>query len=167
MRNTYRDQANEKQRRGLIESAARFAGWNMIPNIKKVFGLDMAQLLLDVLCFGKDADLPDGLLDQEPYYVADCHLYPQHFKQNGQIPETAEDLVIEAIDIPDGLLKGDTEIVSFSAAAPGTSVDLTLFEAFNSIAAFELKGSNSQDVAESIRQIQQHAKLTAKYVLPV
>ncbi|MEC2087065.1 carboxylate--amine ligase, partial [Bacillus inaquosorum] len=51
--------------------------------------------------------------------------------------------------------------VSFSAAAPGTSVDLTLFEAFNSIAAFELKGSNSQDVAESIRQIQLHAKLMA------
>ncbi|PJZ01491.1 MULTISPECIES: alanine--anticapsin ligase [Bacillus] len=152
---------------GLIESAARFAGWNMIPNIKKVFGVDMAQLLLDVLCFGKDADLPNGLLDQEPCYLADCHLYPEHFKQNGQIPETAEDLVIEAIDIPDGLLKGDTEIVSFEAAAPGTSVDLTLFEAFNSIAAFELKGSNSQDVADSIRHIQQHAKLTAKYVLPV
>ncbi|MCI3988284.1 carboxylate--amine ligase, partial [Bacillus vallismortis] len=54
------------------------------------------------------------------------------------------------IDIPDGLLMGDTEIVSFEAAAPGTSVDLTLFEAFNSIAAFELKGSNSQDVADSI-----------------
>jgi L-amino acid ligase len=44
---------------------------------------------------------------------------------------------------------------------------LSLFEAFNSIASFELKGSNSQDVADSIKQIQQHAKLTAKYVLPV
>ena len=54
----------------------------MIPNIKKVFGVDMAQLLLDVLCFGKEADLPKGLLEQEPCYVADCHLYPQHFKEN-------------------------------------------------------------------------------------
>lgn len=152
---------------GLIESAARFAGWNMIPNIKKVFGVDMAQLLLDVLCFGKEADLPKGLLEQEPCYVADCHLYPQHFKENGQLPETAVDFVIESIDIPDGVLKGDTEIVSFSAAEAGTSVDLRLFEAFNSIAAFELKGSNSGDVAESIKQIQQQAKLTAKYALPV
>nr|MDH3098335.1 ATP-grasp domain-containing protein [Bacillus velezensis] len=152
---------------GLIESAARFAGWNMIPNIKKVFGVDMARLLLDVLCFGKEADLPKGLLEQEPCYVADCHLYPQHFKENGQSPETAVDFVIESIDIPDGVLKGDTEIVSFSAAEAGTSVDLRLFEAFNSIAAFELKGSNSGDVAESIKQIQQQAKLTAKYALPV
>ena len=38
-------------------------------------------------------------------------------------------------------------------------VDLALFEAFNGIVSLELKGSSSQDVAASIRNIQKQATI--------
>ncbi|MGG3623561.1 ATP-grasp domain-containing protein [Bacillus gobiensis] len=144
---------------GLIESAARFAGWNMIPNIKKVFGVDMAKLLVDVLIEGKQAALPSKLLNTPPFYIADCHLYPHHFKKNGQLPDTASTIKIDSIDIPFDALVGDTEIVSQSTAEKGSIIDLKLFEAFNGIVSLELKSSSSQDLAASIRNIQKRARL--------
>ncbi|MBR3205858.1 MAG: ATP-grasp domain-containing protein [Bacillus sp. (in: Bacteria)] len=144
---------------GLIESAARFAGWNMIPNIKKVFGVDMAKLLIDVLVDGKKAVLPKQLLSGHTFYVADCHLYPQHFKESGLIPPEATHITIDHVSIPEGAFVGDTAIVSQSFPAKGTMVDLALFEAFNGIVSLELKGSSSQDVAASIRNIQKQATI--------
>ncbi|WP_138826641.1 ATP-grasp domain-containing protein [Bacillus altitudinis] len=144
---------------GLIESAARFAGWNMIPNIKKVFGVDMAKLLIDVLVDGKKAVLPKQLLSGHTFYVADCHLYPQHFKESGLIPPEATHITIDHVSIPQEAFVGDTAIVSQSFPAKGTIVDLELFEAFNGIVSLELKGSSSQDVAASIRNIQKQATI--------
>lgn len=46
------------------------------------------------------------------------------------------------IDILDGFLKGDIEIVIFLVVVSGILVDLILFEVFNFIVVFELKGSN-------------------------
>lgn len=144
---------------GLIESAARFAGWNMIPNIKKVFGVDMAKLLIDVLVDGKKALLPKQLLYGHTFYVADCHLYPQHFKESGLIPPEATHITIDHVSIPEGAFVGDTAIVNQSFPTKGTMVDLALFEAFNGIVSLELKGSSSQDVAASIRNIQKQATI--------
>ncbi|NEU51555.1 ATP-grasp domain-containing protein [Bacillus altitudinis] len=144
---------------GLIESAARFAGWNMIPNIKKVFGVDMAKLLIDVLVDGKKAVLPKQLLSGHTFYVADCHLYPQHFKESGLIPPEATHITIDHVSIPEEAFVGDTAIVNQSFPAKGTMVDLALFEAFNGIVSLELKGSSSQDVAASIRNIQKQATI--------
>ncbi|MFV5963514.1 ATP-grasp domain-containing protein [Bacillus sp. AK25] len=144
---------------GLIESAARFAGWNMIPNIKKVFGVDMAKLLIDVLVDGKKAVLPKQLLSGHTFYVADCHLYPQHFKESGLIPPEATHITIDHVSIPEEAFVGDTAIVSQSFPTKGTMVDLALFEAFNGIVSLELKGSSSQDVAASIRNIQKQATI--------
>lgn len=50
-------------------------------------------------------------------------------------------------------------IVSESVPSKGTFVDLSLFEAFNGIVSLELKGSSSQDVAASIRNLQKQAAL--------
>jgi len=144
---------------GLIESAARFAGWNMIPNIKKVFGVDMAKLLIDVLVDGKKAVLPKQLLSGHTFYVADCHLYPQHFKESGLIPPEATHITIDHVSIPEEAFVGDTAIVNQSFPTKGTMVNLALFEAFNGIVSLELKGSSSQDVAASIRNIQKQATI--------
>ena len=112
---------------GLIESAARFAGWNMIPNIKKVFGVDMAKLLIDVLVDGKKAELPKELLSGHTHYIADCHLYPQHFKESGHIPADATHITIDHVHIPQDALVGDTVIISETVPSKGTFVDLFLF----------------------------------------
>ncbi|MFS0654017.1 ATP-grasp domain-containing protein [Bacillus sp. 179-C3.3 HS] len=144
---------------GLIETAARFAGWDMIPNIKKVFGVDMAKLLIDVLVDGKKATLPTQLLSGHTCYIADCHLYPQHFKESGQLPQDVTHITIDHIHIPHEALVGDTTIVNESLPVKGSVVDLSLFEAFNGIVSLELKGSSSQDVALSIRNIQKQATI--------
>ncbi|MDM5299804.1 ATP-grasp domain-containing protein [Bacillus pumilus] len=144
---------------GLIETAARFAGWNMIPNIQKVFGVDMAKLLIDVLVDGKNAAFPTELLSGHTCYIADCHLYPQHFKESGHIPPDVTHMTIDHVYIPQDALVGDTVIVNESIPTKGTFVDLSLFEAFNGIVSLELKGSSSQDVASSIHNIQKQATI--------
>ena len=63
------------------------------------------------------------------------------------------------MSIPQEAFVGDTAIVSQSFPTKGTMVDLELFEAFNGIVSLELKGSSSQDVAASIRNIQKQATI--------
>ncbi|BBP93015.1 hypothetical protein BsIDN1_66330 [Bacillus safensis] len=99
------------------------------------------------------------LLSGHTHYIADCHLYPQHFKESGHIPAEATHITIDHIHIPQDALVGDTVIVSESVPSKGTFVDLSLFEAFNGIVSLELKGSSSQDVAASIRNLQKQAAL--------
>lgn len=144
---------------GVIESAARFAGWNMIPNIKKVYGIDAAKILVDILCNGYSEDLPKELLDNPKRYIADLHLYPTDFKRSGQLPSDINEFTFEDITIPENVLVGDTKIVSVSKITKGTKIDLSLFEAFNTLAAIELTGSSSLDITKSIYNIKNSAKL--------
>ncbi|PLR77532.1 carboxylate--amine ligase [Bacillus sp. V3-13] len=149
---------------GIIETAARFAGWNMIPNIKKAYNVDAAQILVDILCNGYSSDLPGELLDNPLEYIADFHLYPYNFKQNGQLPIDLETVIFEDIKLPENALVGDTKITAFNTIAKGSEVDLTLFEAFNGLAYMELKGNNSHNIVKSIQNIQKNAELIKKGV---
>ncbi|PVE64493.1 ATP-grasp domain-containing protein [Priestia megaterium] len=144
---------------GIIETAARFAGWNMIPNIKKSFNVDAAKVLVDILCEGYSEDLPKELLTDPYNYVADFHLYPHDFKTNGHLLENVSNIIFESIEIPENILVGDTKINSFNTVDKGTQLDLTLFEAFNGLAYLELHGTSSQDIVKSIQEIKKYAKL--------
>lgn len=150
---------------GIIETAARFAGWNMIPNIKKVFGIDGAKVLADVLCDGYSKDLPSTLLNHPTRYVADFHLYPQDFKTNGQLPTELSSFIFKQIILPDDVLVGDTQINQFQSIDAGTVLDLSLFEAFNGIGFLELQGTSSQHIAQSIMNIKKEAQLMIQDVL--
>ncbi|MGQ4286908.1 ATP-grasp domain-containing protein [Bacillus thuringiensis] len=145
---------------GIIESATRFAGWDMIPNIKKVYGVDAAEILVDVLCHGFSENLTNHLLDNPKKYVADFHLYPTDFMKTGEIDENQEVIIFNKITIPEGILVGDTEINSFSTVESGTKINLKLFEAFNSLANLHLSSSNSKDLVKSIKNIQNKASLS-------
>ncbi|WP_322904684.1 ATP-grasp domain-containing protein [Paenibacillus campi] len=146
---------------GIIETAARFAGWNMIPNIKKAFGIDAAQLLADILCDGYSQQLPAGLLTAPATYVADFHLYPHDFIVNGQLAQHAEQLLFERIELGDEVLAGDTVITSYHTIAAGTLVDLSLFEAFNGLAYLELQASRSEHIVQTIQNMKQNARLVS------
>lgn len=144
---------------GIIETAARFAGWNMIPNIKKVYNVDAPQILLDILCDGYSPSLPDKLLNSPQKYVADFHLYPENFKQNGSLPNDLNRIVFKDVILPVNALVGDTQITSFETIKKDSHIDLTLCESFNGLAYLELSGSNSHDLAESIHNLQNFSRI--------
>jgi L-alanine-L-anticapsin ligase len=144
---------------GVIETAARFAGWNMIPNVRKAFHVDGALILADILVQGHSDELPEELLDHPVQYVADFHLYPTDFIKSGCLKSGTTKIVIEEILTPENVLVGDTNITQWSSPAKGTEVDLTIFEAFNALVSIELVGSVSKDIKDSIHNIKKVCQL--------
>ncbi|WP_411343390.1 acetyl-CoA carboxylase biotin carboxylase subunit family protein [Paenibacillus sp. WLX1005] len=147
---------------GIIETAARFAGWNMIPNIKKAFHVDSAQVLVDVLCDGYSHQLPASLLTRPQTYIADFHLYPHDFQATGQLSDTASHIQFQQIELGEHILSGDARITSYSTIAAGSIIDLSLFEAFNGLAYLEIQSSRSEDIIRTIQNIKKSAKLFAE-----
>ena len=138
---------------GVIETAARFAGWNMIPNIKKAHGVDAAIILCDLLCDGESSSLPQTMLRTPSIYYADFHLYPTDFISNSSLDSNINTFNVENISIPNDALIGNVRINSFSTASPAHKVDTSIFESFNAIAYIELCGESSIDIIESIKNI--------------
>lgn len=144
---------------GIIETAARFAGWNMIPNIKKAHNVDAAKILCELLCEGESISLPKGLLVSPKVYYADFHLYPNDFIKNGSLKNTNVVFKVDNVTIPEDILIGDTKIKSFVTISNDLEIDTSNFEAFNGIAFLELSGSSSDDIVKTISLIKKHSKI--------
>lgn len=144
---------------GIIETAARFAGWNMIPNIKKSHGVDAAKILCDVLCEGYSSSLPEKILSKPATYYADFHLYPYDFISNKNLDPNTLKFNVNEILIPDDALIGNVKVNQMSTISPEKMVDTTIFESFNAISYLELCGDSSLDIIKSIRNIKNKATI--------
>lgn len=143
---------------GVIETAARFGGWNIIPQIKTSFGLDVPQLLAELLCTGQSDRLPEQLLQTPTQYSANLHLFLSDFRDTVEPGEGT--LAFDSLHIPEEELVGDTKITSFSTIATGTEIHAEdFFEALHAIASVDLVASSADDLHRSLANIRTRSQL--------
>ncbi|MCX7569398.1 ATP-grasp domain-containing protein [Tumebacillus sp. DT12] len=150
---------------GVIESAARFPGWNVIPQIKTTFGVDAPQLLVELLCNGQSDLLPNTLLEEPIRSSGNVHLFLSDFRDQLEVDGDETVLLFDSIEIPEELLVGDTQITSFSSLGKGTELNVNdFFEVLHSVAAVDLISSNAEDMRRSLLNIRTRSvlKLTPK-----
>lgn len=138
---------------GLIETAARFGGWNIIPNIDRVKSINSPSLLIDAITEKNIEDLKKAPLIKNNLFISDFHLYAtddQEFKK---------DIVYKGIiDIKEYIEK-DVSISKYSEIETDTYLKYNDFKAFNGVCEIELISINSQNIVNSIKNIRKNFEL--------
>ncbi|MBP2000255.1 L-amino acid ligase [Paenibacillus shirakamiensis] len=150
-----------KDRRvGIIETAARFGGWNIIPQINDVYGLDLTQAWAEVLLYGDSAKLPVSLLQRSDISRCNMRIYLEdnpldaslHYQYAGYEPidhfiEHGASVHAE-LEIPKGTLVSSNPHLN----------------AMSFVSTLDLRGPQARDLAQSVRNIRQGVRLQVSEV---
>lgn len=139
---------------GLIETAARFGGWNIIPNIDKVKNVNSPSLLIDALLDKNiDEELKRISIMEIKTFISDFHLYITDDKN------LKTDIVYKGINNIKDFVDTNVEITSYNEINKGTILKINDFKAFNGVCEIELISDNSKNIANSIKSIHDNFEL--------
>lgn len=139
---------------GLIETAARFGGWNIIPNIDKVKNINSPKILIDAIT---EKDIEANLRSIQEIttdkFISDFHLYVTDDESlNGEI-------IFNGIQDITSHVHRLVEISSINEVKHGTVLKTDDFKAFNGICEVELRSIHSKEILKSIKNIRNNLKL--------
>ncbi|MNH90489.1 Alanine-anticapsin ligase BacD [compost metagenome] len=140
---------------GIIETAARFGGWNIIPQINDVYGLDMTKAWAEVLLYGSSQDLPDHLLQSSHkarcnmrIYLEDNPLDPAlKYRYSGY--EKLDHLLEEG-----AFIRAETEIPRGTLVSSNPHLNAMSF-----VSTLDLEGAHPRDLAQSVSNIRDGVRL--------
>ncbi|MGF7047253.1 L-amino acid ligase [Paenibacillus sp. DS2015] len=140
---------------GIIETAARFGGWNIIPQINDVFGLDMTKVWAEILMNGDSLGLPHTLLNQADKSRCNMRIYLQDnpldpsctYRYKGY--DKLDSLLSEGVSI-----RTETEIPRDTVVSSIPHLDAMSF-----VSTLDLEGTNSQTLAQSVQNIRRGVRL--------
>ncbi|WP_312573839.1 ATP-grasp domain-containing protein [Staphylococcus saprophyticus] len=139
---------------GLIETAARFGGWNIIPNIDKVKEINSPSLLIDALT---DKDIGEELITistmETRKFISDFHLYITDDKS------LETDISFNGIVDVTKYVDSSVIINNYNEIEKGTFLKLDNFKAFNGVCEIELISNNSNNIVNSIHSIHNNFEL--------
>jgi len=149
-----------KDRRvGIIETAARFGGWNIIPQINHVYGLDLTKAWAEVILHGQTDALPEMCLAESATSRCNVRIYLEDdatidsnrsYQYNGHQP--LEEL------LPSGVkLLNESEIPS------GSTVNaIPELNAMSFVSTLDLEAGDSRLLAATVQQIRQNVRVDVK-----
>lgn len=140
---------------GIIETAARFGGWNIIPQINDVFGIDMTRIWAEVLLYGSSQNLPDHLLKVSNKARCNMRIY---LEDNPLDPSLKYQYT--GYEKLDHLLGEGTRILTETEIPKGTVVSSNPhLNAMSFVSTLDLEGSHPRDLAQSVSNIRSGVRL--------
>nr|WP_090885861.1 ATP-grasp domain-containing protein [Evansella caseinilytica] len=144
---------------GVIETAARFGGWNIVPQAHTSLGLNFPALLADILINGYSAKLPFDENDHLKQYSANLNLYISDFRE--QLAGDAKKICFNNITLPSEI-SSEVTVTSFSQLPPGTEVSCEKgFESLHPVASLDLLSKDARKLKEAIQTIRCQSVLSA------
>ncbi|GAF06934.1 hypothetical protein JCM16418_918 [Paenibacillus pini JCM 16418] len=143
---------------GIIETAARFGGWNIIPQINDVFGINLTKAWAEVLLYGDSAQLPSHVLSHSDkarcnmrIYLQDNPLDPSR-KYQFEGYEKIDHLLSEGV-----FIHTETEIPRHTVVS-----SIPHQNAMSFVSTLDLESADSLVLAESVRSIREGVKLKVR-----
>ncbi|GFN32283.1 ATP-grasp domain-containing protein [Paenibacillus xylaniclasticus] len=141
---------------GIIETAARFGGWNIIPQINQVYGLDLTKAWAEVILYGQTDELPATCLAESSISRCNVRIYleddvtiksNQSYQYNGHTPL-------------DELLPPGVKLVQESEIALGSTVStIPELNAMSFVSTLDLEAEDSRSLGEAVQQIRHKVRL--------
>ncbi|QHW36747.1 ATP-grasp domain-containing protein [Staphylococcus ursi] len=136
---------------GLIETAARYGGWNIIPNTSKVLDINYPKLLIDVLTSNVSDQYLENIIAKKPKkFISDFHIY----LKDGENVNT--DIIFEGLEDTSQYINQDVKVNKYDEIPKKTILKYEDFTAFNSVAFYELESANSNSLVQTINNIRKN-----------
>ncbi|RUT35712.1 ATP-grasp domain-containing protein [Paenibacillus zeisoli] len=140
---------------GIIETAARFGGWNIIPQINDVFGIDMTQAWAEVLLHGSSQSLPNQLLQASNKARCNMRIYLEDNPLDSSLQ-----YLYSGYDKLDHLLSEGTRIHTETEIPKGTLVSSNPhLNAMSFVSTLDLEGTHPRALAQTVSNIRNGVRL--------
>lgn len=139
---------------GIIETAARFGGWNIIPQIQAVFGIDLSKAWAEVMLHG-DTDLIPRSAAKADRARANMRIYVDFSSHKG-----GQGYVYLGHQKLDGFLEDQVRIVAEAELSKGSVVSsVASQDSFTFVSTIDLEGPDPASVAQTVQNIKRGARL--------
>ncbi|QYR23494.1 ATP-grasp domain-containing protein [Paenibacillus sp. sptzw28] len=141
---------------GIIETAARFGGWNIIPQINDVFGLDLTKAWAETLLHGSTSEMPDKLLTYADKSRCNVRIY----LEDDPFTDNRKKYRYFGHERLDSLLEPDVKVSTEVEIPMGTVVScIPQQNAMSFVSTLDLEAPDTWSLSRTVRNIRRGIKL--------